>query len=112
MLEHPEVLDELAYQAYCRLEDHPELLPAGAPALKHYSPAGEKRKRGKREPVPAMDAIPVRILRERGKRPSGRLLAALLARREEGAVTLFRRLEAAFAALLKGLRKEKKTPFP
>ncbi len=111
VLEHPEALDELAYQAYCRLEDHPELLSAGGPVLKPYRPPKGKPPRGKKRHILPMEAVSVRVQRERAKKPPGKLLAALLARREKGA-SLFRRLEAAFTALLEGLRRKQKTPFP
>jgi len=113
VLEHPEALDELAYQAYCRLEDHPELLPEGTPALTPYRPGEGKRARGKSVPLPPAETVSVRVRRGRGQKPPGKLLAALLERREAGGgVFVFRWLETVFTALLKGLRKEKKTPFP
>lgn len=103
VLENPEALDELAYQAYCRLEDHPELLPERVPRPKPYRPPeGKGRKRAPR--LPALAAIAVRVART-GRRPPGKLLAALLARRE-GRGSVLQWLEAVFAAWRRGLKRQ------
>lgn len=97
VLTNPEALDMLAYQAYCELLDRPELLPEGAPRPAAYrpKPGGRKRRR-----EPAAEYRPaVRVLgRSERRGMPGRLLSALLARREERPllawlVAVFRRLK-------------------
>lgn len=104
VLENPEALDELAWQAYCELEDHPELIPEGAPPLRPYRPPARRGHRS-RSYVPNRAAIPVTVRRGLIKKTPGRLLAALLARREDqGEGSILQRLEALFAAWKRRLK--------
>lgn len=110
VLEHPEALDELAWQAYCQLEEHPELVPEGVqvpiPApVRCRSPEQQSRKE---TPVPAAVSV---FVKRRAKRntPPGRLLAALLERRRERAgFPVLRWLETIFSTLSRRLRKHRK----
>lgn len=108
VLEHPEALDELAFQAYCQLEDHPELLPEGAPVPVPYCPP-EKRNTYAGGSLPSMSSLSVlvqRAWRGNAAKPPGKLLSALLKRQEkEGGLSVFRWLEMVFTALLTKLRK-------
>jgi len=81
LLEHPEALDELGYQAYCALCAHPELIPA-----ERFSPMNYSR-RGRKEPtppkrVPYRSSIHVQVCKRRRKpgEPPGKLRAALMER--------------------------------
>ncbi len=102
VLEHPEALDELAYQIYCELEDHPERLPDKMPRLQKYKPPAaaphKPRPPEKTPPLPVRVAAP-----PRGPRTPGKLLSALLERVQNGREApsqypVFRWLEAVFAA--------------
>lgn len=108
VLEHPEALDELGYQAYCRLEDHPELLPEHMPTLVPYCPP-EKRNTYAGGSPPSMSSLSVlvqRVWRGDVAKPPGKLLSALLERRRtEDSPSVFHWLKAVFTALLAGLRK-------
>lgn len=104
VLEHPEALGELAYQAYCRLGEHPELLtealPAPVPGLTH-----RKQRPGISREPPAMCCLPIRVRQaRRGER--GKLLSALLERQgTEDYPQIHRWLEVIFAVLLNGLQR-------
>lgn len=108
VLERPEALEELAWQAYCRLEDHPEVVPEGAPRPVPYCPAGEwKRKTTPPSPPPPAAFVSVRVQRSAEKKPPGRLLEALLARRRDRAgFPVLGWLEAAFSALRRRLKSK------
>ncbi len=110
VLDHPEALDELAYQAYCELEAHPELIPRGVPAPRPYQPP-ERHGPRPQSYIPPMSAATITIRRGRMK-PPGKLLEALRARLEnQGGVSIRQRLEVFFAAwrrLLKRKKGEKK----
>lgn len=99
VLEYPEALDELAYQTYCHLKDHPETLS--------NSTSHQRALHHNIDPPPMCD-IHVQIRKEqRGnkKTPPGKLLSALRDRQEtEDDRDIFRWLDAVFAALLVGLR--------
>lgn len=105
VLEHPEALDELAYQAFCELDLHPELVPEGVRIPRVVLPR-KRAECGKLSRVPTLDAVSVRVRspRKRGK-PPGKLLSALLERRESQAGgSVFRWLEAVFTAFLGRLK--------
>lgn len=99
VLEHPEALGELAYQAYCRLVGHPELSLPSPPERKWL-----------RTPIRSI-SVQVRQ-RERGGR--GKLLSSLLERQAmEDYPQIHRWLEAVFTALLNGLQKRgEPSPIP
>lgn len=108
ILEHPEALDELAYQAYCELGDHPELVPEGIHIPHTALPPKQRGTRAKvRIPLPAEISIRVRGKRRRKRgKPPGKLLSALLERwaaRPGGSV--FQWLTAVFEACRKKLKK-------
>ncbi len=109
LLEHPEALEDLAYQAYCEIEDHPELLPESIPKPVAYCPARDMSP-SKQEKLLRMEDIPIRIRREvmRARKPPGKLLAALLARQDQTRMGIFQWLEAIFTAFQRKLRKKKK----
>ncbi len=100
VLEHPEALDELAYQAYCELADRPELVPEGLELSRHPLPP-KQRGHAKQPNIPALADVSVRV-RQGRRRPPGKLLSALLERREG---PVFRWLEAVFRALRRKLKK-------
>lgn len=101
VLKHPEALDELAYQAFCELDLHPELVPESV-RISRVSQPQNRKERGKQSHIPTLEDVSVRIRRPRKRRkPPGKLLSALLARREGQAG---RWLEAVFTALLGRLR--------
>lgn len=108
VLEHPEALDELVYQAYCRMEKHPELIPEGLslPAPGPGRPPEGRRQRGtSAAPV----AISVSVGRPGRRDAPGRLLAVLLERRRERAgFPVLRWLEAVFSALARRLQIRRK----
>lgn len=105
VLEHPEALDELAFQAYCQMEDHPELLPERAPVpVPYHPPAGRKPGGG----PPPMASLSILVRRERRStaEPPGKLLSALLeGQGVKGGPQLLRWLEGVFSALLGRLGK-------
>ena len=101
VLEHPEALEELAWQAYCELEDHPELLPEGVPPPRPYRPPERRGPMAQPYPPP-MSAAAITVRRGRVK-PPGKLLEALLARREGRSVLQW--LEAVFAAWRRKLKQ-------
>lgn len=100
VLEHPEALDQLAYQVYCHLEEHPELLPSDAPRPKAYHPGAPQRSHG--TPVPA--SLRGLCISVRGGRRGGRLLSILLERCRTGGGVL-RWLAGVFTQLLKGIQR-------
>nr|WP_325212333.1 sigma factor-like helix-turn-helix DNA-binding protein [uncultured Oscillibacter sp.] len=103
ILENPEALDELAWQAYCELEDHPELVPEGVPPPRPYRPP-ERRGHSARSHILPKSPATVTVRRGRGK-PPGKLLEALLARREDQPKGfIFQWLEAVFAAFRQRLK--------
>lgn len=106
VLEHPEALDELAYQVYCQLGTHPELL---AEALSVSAPCLKYRKQGPRPsrepPLTGRISVQVRQTRRR-EAETGKLLSALLEQQAmEDYPQIHRWLEAIFAVLLDGLEK-------
>lgn len=104
ILEHPEALDEAAYWAWAELDTHPELAPEPVQELiknQKRHPAEYYRKYRKQF-VQADPAVIVR--RDKPEKP-GRLLAALLERRENG---LLQWLERVFEALRRKWRGEHK----
>ena len=108
ILEHPEALDELAYQAYCELGDHPELVPEGI-HIPHTALPPKQRGRKSKSPIPLPAEISIRVRgerrRKRGK-PPGKLLSALLERREARlGGSVFQWLTAVFAAFRRKLKK-------
>lgn len=105
VLEHPEALDELAYQAFCQLDLHPELVPEGVRIPRVVQPR-KRTERGKQSHIPTLEDVSVRVRRPRKRRkPPGKLLSALLARREgQAGPSVFRWLEAVFTAFLGRLR--------
>ena len=108
ILEHPEALDELAYQAYCELGDHPELVPEGI-HIPHTALPPKRRGRKSKSPIPLPAEISIRVRgerrRKRGK-PPGKLLSALLERREaRPGGSVFQWLTAVFAAFRRKLKK-------
>lgn len=105
VLKHPEALDELAYQAFCELDLHPELVPESVRIPRAAQPQNRKE-RGKQSHIPTLEDVSVRIRRPHKRRkPPGKLLSALLARRKDQAGgSVFRWLEAVFTALLGRLR--------
>ncbi len=112
ILEHPEALDELAYQAYCELGDHPELVPEGI-HIPHTALPPKQRGRKSKSPIPLPAEISIRVRgerrRKRGKppgKPPGKLLSALLERREaRPGGSVFQWLTAVFAAFRRKLKK-------
>ena len=108
ILEHPEALDELAYQAYCELGDHPELVPEGIHIPHAALPPKQRGTRAKgRIPLPAEISIRVRGKRRRKRgKPPGKLLSALLERRDaRPGGPVFQWLTAVFEACRKKLKK-------
>lgn len=102
ILENPEALDELAYRIYCDMAAHPELLPEGVPRPIVYTaryPPKDRRSCPPSSPPPAsLRGLPVRVLgRPQGKKPPGKLLAAL--RRERSVHSLFHCLAELFRRL-------------
>ena len=110
ILEHPEALDELAYQAYCELDLHPEFVPEGVQMPQAAAPRKRREQKGPSR-VPAMADISVLVrgrYSRKKRKPPGKLLSALLTRREDPAKgSMFQWLEAVFAAFLGRLRKHK-----
>ena len=110
VLENPEALDEVAYQVFCELELHPELVPEGVQMPQAAAP---RKLRGQKGPsrIPAMADISVLVrgrYSRKKRKPPGKLLSALLERREGQAKdSMFQWLEAVFAAFLGRLRKHK-----
>ena len=108
VLEHPEALDELAYQVFCELDLHPELVPEGVQMPKEAAPW----KRGEREGqslVPALADIPVLVLghSRKERNPPGKLLSALLTHwKGQDKGSIFRWLEAVFTAWRRKLGKD------
>lgn len=104
ILEHPEALDELAYQAYCELGDHPELVPEGI-HIPHTALPPKQRGRKSKSHIPLPAEISIRVRGKRGK-PPGKLLSALLERREaRPGGSVFQWLTAVFAAFRRKLKK-------
>jgi len=110
VLENPEALDELAYQAYCELDLHPEFVPEGVQMPQAAAPRKRREQKGPSR-VPAMADISVLVrgrYSRKKRKPPGKLLSALLTRREDPAKgSMFQWLEAVFAAFLGRLRKHK-----
>lgn len=110
-LENPEVLDELAYQVYRDMANHPELLPENVPKPLHYADltlARHKRKR-RNSPPASIQKLTLRVLGRwpRGKKPPGKLLTAL--RQEQSARSLFDRLEELFRRLKESVKHGKES---
>ncbi len=108
ILEHPEALDELAYQAYCELGDHPELVPEGIHIPHAALPPKQRGTRAKgRIPLPAEISIRVRGKRRRKRgKPPGKLLSVLLERRDaRPGGSVFQWLTAVFEACRRKLKK-------
>ena len=108
ILENPEALDEVAYQVFCELDLHPELVPEGVRILRVAAP----RKRGEQKGpsrVPALANISVLVrgrYSRKMRRPPGKLLSALLERREaRPGGSVFQWLTAVFAAFRRKLKK-------
>lgn len=102
VLEHPEALDELAYQIYCDMAAHPEQLPEGIPRPIPYTarhpPKGRRSDPLVSSSPASLRNLPVRVLgRPQSKKPPGKLLTAL--RRERSAYSLFHRLAELFRRL-------------
>lgn len=111
ILENPEALDEFAYQAYCEVENHPELLPANAPKPTAYHPSKNKSY-PRKDAIPTLRSISVHVLRisryKKISRSPGKLLSALLERRNKSQSFIFRWLETVFAVFQKKLRGNRK----
>lgn len=104
VLEHPEMLDELVYWAYCEIEDHPEQVPEQVRTLvrRHTHPTEYYRKYYKRD---AVDKPSVAICRADRKTP-GKLLLVLREKSKSGQ-GLFQWLEAVFSGLKQLLKGRK-----
>lgn len=87
ILRNPEFLNELAYQTFCQMLEHPELLPRTAPRPAAYVPASKKRPdKPQAKPAEASCRQLVRVCGRPGrKKPPGKLLAALLERKAAAA---------------------------
>lgn len=110
VLKHPEALDELAFQAFCELKQHPELVPERLPMPPPYRPRGEAARHGSSPPGPPVRLSRIRILRDRQRRGTpGKFLSALLERLEDQTGhEVFLWLKAVFSALRQRIQKCRK----